>query len=118
MTELHIEYLPEDGRFSVPDGKLVERARYIIERGREGVYSTHLHAAGISNIAVYNQIRALCANGEFDPTQIFLHMPNGQTTTLNRYCAIEHYADIPSPDTDAAEVVLAFAFKLMREEGR
>lgn len=117
MTELHIEYLPGDKQFAVPDDQFVGQARRIIEFGKNGAFGTHFDAAGISNMSVFHQIRVLCVRGEFDPEQIFLHMPGGDVIRLNAYCAISDYKDIPAPDVDASEEILMFAcHKYAREK--
>ena len=118
MTELHIEYLPGNKRFAVPDNKFVEQARHIVEFGKKGAYDTHLDAAGIANMSVFHQIRVLCVRGEFDPEQIFLHMPGGDVIRLNAYCAISDYKDIPAPDVDASEEILMFAWRKYAQEKR
>lgn len=116
--EMHLSYQPDNETFAIADGALSRAAYAVIACAKAGGCATENESIVFANITLYNHLRMLCTKNEYDPTRIFLHLPNGETTTLNRYCAIEHYADIPAPDTDAAEAVLLFTFRLMKREGK
>lgn len=106
MTELHIEYLPNDKQFAVPDGQVGDRAEGIIGRAVNGSYHDHFNAAGLSNLAVFNRIRALCLQGEFDPTKVFLHY-GAQCVTMDENGAFVGGLDLPpSPDATSAGMIL------------